>query len=42
LFIGQKYPVSVEIHSTTLSLPISYSHTETDVLQVVDVLNRFA
>lgn len=35
------YPISEEIHSTTLSLPISYFHTEDDILRVCDVINRF-
>lgn len=36
------YPLSDEIHRTTLSLPISYCHTEEDILAVIDVMNRFA
>ncbi|MBC7426251.1 MAG: DegT/DnrJ/EryC1/StrS family aminotransferase, partial [Bacteroidia bacterium] len=36
-----EYPVSQEIHETTLSLPISYFHTETDVYKVVEVMNKF-
>lgn len=35
------YPVSEEIHHTTLSLPISFGHTESEVNRVVEVLNRF-
>jgi len=35
------YPVSEEIHSTTLSLPISYSHTSDDILKVIETLNSF-
>ncbi len=35
------YPISEEIHSTTLSLPISYCHTEDDIYRVVEVLNLF-
>jgi dTDP-4-amino-4,6-dideoxygalactose transaminase len=35
-------PISEEIHATTLSLPISYIHSENDILQVIDVLNRFS
>lgn len=35
------YPISEEIHSTTLSLPISYFHTEDDILRVCEVINRF-
>jgi dTDP-4-amino-4,6-dideoxygalactose transaminase len=34
-------PIAEEIHQTTLSLPISYFHTEADILQVVEVLNKF-
>lgn len=35
------YPISEEIHHTTLSLPISYGHTEADVNRIVTVLNEF-
>ncbi len=35
------YPVSEEIHSTTLSLPVSYSHTSDDVLKVIETLNSY-
>ncbi len=34
-------PVSEEIHRTTLSLPVSYFHTEKDIHRVIDVLNKF-
>ena len=34
-------PISEEIHATTLSLPISYFHTETDVLKVCEAVNSF-
>lgn len=34
-------PISEEIHRTTLSLPISYCHTERDVERVVEALNSF-
>lgn len=34
-------PIADEIHRTTLSLPISYFHTEKDIQQVIDTLNRF-
>jgi dTDP-4-amino-4,6-dideoxygalactose transaminase len=40
-YFKKKYPISEEIHATTLSLPISYSHKEKDILQVIKVLNRF-
>lgn len=36
-----EYPISEEIHHTTLSLPISYGHFEDDICRVVDILNKF-
>lgn len=39
--ISGSYPVSQEIHGTTLSLPISYFHTVQDVLVVCEALNEF-
>jgi dTDP-4-amino-4,6-dideoxygalactose transaminase len=41
LFENKHYPISTEIHNTTLSLPISFFHTEADIIKVVEVLNRF-
>jgi len=41
LFKNQQFPISEEIHNTTLSLPISFFHTEQDVQRVVDVMNKF-
>lgn len=38
---GQHFPISEEIHATTLSLPISYCHTTEDVEYVIDVMNKF-
>lgn len=35
------YPVSEEIHSTTLSLPISYFHSTEDIIYVIETLNKF-
>lgn len=35
------FPISEEIHTTTLSLPISYSHTPDEIYKVVEVLNKF-
>ena len=35
------YPISEEIHATTLSLPIAYFHTEDDVKRVAATLNRW-
>jgi dTDP-4-amino-4,6-dideoxygalactose transaminase len=40
LFKGE-YPISEEIHKTTLSLPISYCHTEEDIFRVIECLNSF-
>jgi dTDP-4-amino-4,6-dideoxygalactose transaminase len=36
-----KFPVSEEIHDTTLSLPISTMHTREDIFRVVEVMNKF-
>jgi len=36
------YPIADEIHQTTLSLPISASHTDQDIHEVVAVLKEFA
>lgn len=35
------YPISEEIHNTTLSLPISYGHTLSEINYVIDVLNNY-
>lgn len=40
IFNGE-YPISEEIHKTTLSLPISFGHTESDIIKVIDTLNKF-
>ncbi|HEX2847748.1 MAG TPA: DegT/DnrJ/EryC1/StrS family aminotransferase [Chitinophagaceae bacterium] len=34
-------PIANKIHETTLSLPISYFHTEQDILKVIEIMNRF-
>jgi dTDP-4-amino-4,6-dideoxygalactose transaminase len=36
-----KLPFSEEIHSTTLSLPVSVFHTKTDIFRVVELLKSF-
>lgn len=41
MYIGKNYPLSEEIHATTLSLPISTCHSEKNVLQVIEVMNSF-
>ncbi len=35
------YPISEEIHATTLSLPISYFHKSNDIMKVIETLNSF-
>ncbi|MBD3750391.1 MAG: DegT/DnrJ/EryC1/StrS family aminotransferase [Sphingobacteriales bacterium] len=40
-FQGESYPIAEEIHQTTLSLPISFAHTEQDIEKVIEVMNRF-
>jgi dTDP-4-amino-4,6-dideoxygalactose transaminase len=37
----QEFPISEEIHATTLSLPISFCHTTSDVARVIEVMNKF-
>jgi dTDP-4-amino-4,6-dideoxygalactose transaminase len=41
LFPARSFPISEEIHQTILSLPISFFHTEKDVMQVIETMNRF-
>jgi dTDP-4-amino-4,6-dideoxygalactose transaminase len=41
IFTGQQFPISEEIHNTTLSLPISFFHTADEVQRVVEVMNKF-
>jgi hypothetical protein len=35
------YPISEEIHATTLSLPVSFYHTSNDIFRVIEVANKF-
>ncbi len=35
------FPIADEIHSTTLSLPISYFHTQDDIFAVAEAINEF-
>lgn len=37
----QNTPIAEEIHSTTLSLPISFYHTSNDILKIIEVMNKF-
>ena len=41
LFENKKFPISDKIHNTTLSLPISYSHSEKEIYKVAKLINRF-
>jgi dTDP-4-amino-4,6-dideoxygalactose transaminase len=41
LYPNAQYPISEEIHTTTLSLPISYFHTTQEVEYIIDVMNKF-
>jgi dTDP-4-amino-4,6-dideoxygalactose transaminase len=41
LFAGKTYPISEEIHATTLSLPCSFCHTADDIHKVVEIMNSF-
>ena len=36
------YPISEEIHATTLSLPISYFHTKEDIVKVCNVIQSWS
>ena len=39
--IENNYPITEEMHNTTLSLPISYFHTKEDCLKVCKVINSW-
>ena len=41
IFKNDKYPISEVIHETTLSLPISFGHSEKEILKVCKTLNEF-
>jgi dTDP-4-amino-4,6-dideoxygalactose transaminase len=41
VFGQEKMPISEEIHKTTLSLPLSWGHTEKDILTVCQMLGKF-
>ena len=41
LQLGDYFPISSEIHDTTLSLPISFAHTSEDIHKVCKVMNKF-
>jgi dTDP-4-amino-4,6-dideoxygalactose transaminase len=39
--ISGTFPISEEIHNTTLSLPCSFGHTEEEIYKVVEIINKF-
>ncbi|MDR2285804.1 MAG: DegT/DnrJ/EryC1/StrS family aminotransferase [Sphingobacterium sp.] len=41
VFTGGVFPIAEEIQNTVLSLPISFAHTQDEILQVIDILNKF-
>ncbi len=41
MFADNNFPITEEIHASTLSLPISFHHTEVDILQVIEAINSF-
>jgi len=41
MFGCNAYPLADEIHATTISLPISFCHSEEDIARVIDIVNRF-
>lgn len=41
LFQGKSFPISDQIHKTTLSLPISFMTTEKEVEKICDIVNKF-
>lgn len=38
---GTRFPISEEIHQSILSLPISFFHNEDDIMQVIEIMNKF-
>jgi dTDP-4-amino-4,6-dideoxygalactose transaminase len=40
-YFNENYPISEEIHNTTVSLPISFAHTKKDINKVTKILNKF-
>jgi dTDP-4-amino-4,6-dideoxygalactose transaminase len=36
-----EFPISEEIHQTTISLPVSTFHTREEIFRVIEVLNKF-
>lgn len=41
IFNERLYPITEEIHSTILSLPISYGNTEEEIYRIIEKINNF-
>ena len=41
MYKGKEYPVADEIHNTTLSIPCSFCHKESEIMEVIEALNNF-
>ena len=41
-YLSGFYPISEEIHATTLSLPIALFHTKEEIAYVASTLNAYA
>jgi dTDP-4-amino-4,6-dideoxygalactose transaminase len=41
IFDQKDFPITDEIHQTTLSLPCSFCHTENEIMEVIDALNNY-
>ena len=39
--INRHYPISQEIHDTTLSLPIAFFHTKEEIYKVIELMNHY-
>ena len=40
-YFKDKFPIADEIHRSTLSLPISFAHTKSDIFKITKIMNRF-
>ena len=40
-FEGEDYPITDEIHNTTLSIPCSFCHTKDEIWEVIGALNNY-
>ena len=40
-FPGAVLPIAEEIHNTTLSIPCSFCHSENEIFEVIDAINKF-